>query len=86
MIVTYGGHGGGKCAAQLRQVLEGGIGMQIVETMPSFTFPDRTIGMRAAKGEDMMLPDGAWADGEMEVVKAWGEMMGLLGKRGEVAV
>lgn len=36
IIVTYGGHGGGKCAAQLRQVLEG-LKMRPVPTMPGFT-------------------------------------------------
>ena len=33
MIVSYGGHGGGKCAAQLRQVLDG-LEMRTVATMP----------------------------------------------------
>ena len=33
MIVTYGGHGGDKCAAQLRQVLQG-LNMAPVKTMP----------------------------------------------------
>jgi NAD(P)H-dependent FMN reductase len=36
MIVTYGGHGGDKCAAQLRQVLEG-LHMKPVPIMPGFT-------------------------------------------------
>jgi len=35
MIVTYGGHGGNKCAAQLRQVLDG-LDMKTVPTMPGF--------------------------------------------------
>lgn len=35
MIVTYGGHGGNKCAAQLRQVLDG-LDMLPVATMPGF--------------------------------------------------
>jgi NAD(P)H-dependent FMN reductase len=35
LIVTYGGHGGDRCAAQLRQVLEG-LRMRPVETMPAF--------------------------------------------------
>jgi NAD(P)H-dependent FMN reductase len=35
MIVTYGGHGGNKCAAQLRQVLDG-LHMKTVPTMPGF--------------------------------------------------
>lgn len=38
-VVTYGGHGGGKCAAQLRQVLEGALGMKYIRdvnvTLPS---------------------------------------------------
>jgi len=35
MIVTYGGHGGDKCAGQLRQVLDG-LKMNTVATMPGF--------------------------------------------------
>jgi NAD(P)H-dependent FMN reductase len=35
MIVTYGGHGGGKYAAQLRQVLDG-LKMRTVAAMPGF--------------------------------------------------
>ncbi len=35
-IVSYGGHGGGRCAAQLRQVAEG-LGMRPVATMPGVT-------------------------------------------------
>ena len=33
LIVTYGGHGGGSCAAQLREVL-GGVGARVTEAMP----------------------------------------------------
>lgn len=36
MIVTYGGHGGGKCAAQLRQVAEA-LHMTPVTTQPQLT-------------------------------------------------
>lgn len=36
LIVTYGGHGGGKCAAQLKQVAEG-LDMRLVPTMPALT-------------------------------------------------
>jgi NAD(P)H-dependent FMN reductase len=36
VIVTYGGHGGSKCAAQLRQVAEG-LDMHPVATMPGIT-------------------------------------------------
>jgi NAD(P)H-dependent FMN reductase len=36
MIVTYGGHGGGRCARQLYEVLQG-LKMKPVPTMPGFT-------------------------------------------------
>ena len=36
MIVTYGGHGGGRCAGQLREVLQG-LKMRPVATTPGFT-------------------------------------------------
>ncbi len=39
MIVSYGFHGGGKCAAQLRQVLDG-LRMRPVPTMPALTLPE----------------------------------------------
>ena len=43
-IVTYGGHGGGKCAAQLRQVSEG-LKMQPMTTMPALTLThDMIVG------------------------------------------
>jgi NAD(P)H-dependent FMN reductase len=42
MIVTYGGHGGGKCADQLRQVLAG-MHMAPVATMPGFSLPRADI-------------------------------------------
>ncbi len=42
VIVTYGGHGGNKCANQLRQVLEG-LDMKPVATMPGFTLSRQRI-------------------------------------------
>ena len=42
VIVTYGGHGGGKCAEQLRQVA-GGLKMRPVDTMPAITLARDTI-------------------------------------------
>jgi NAD(P)H-dependent FMN reductase len=42
MIVSYGGHGGGKCATQLRQVLEA-LDMAPVATMPSLHLARATI-------------------------------------------
>ena len=42
VIVTYGGHGGGKCAEQLRQVA-GGLKMRLVDTMPAITVAREVI-------------------------------------------
>jgi NAD(P)H-dependent FMN reductase len=39
IIVSYGFHGGGRCAAQLRQVLEG-LRMRPTPTMPALTLPE----------------------------------------------
>lgn len=41
-IVTYGGHGGGKCAEQLRQVA-GAVKMRVVPTAPSIWLPEGVI-------------------------------------------
>jgi NAD(P)H-dependent FMN reductase len=52
VIVTYGGHGGGKCAAQLQQVLTG-LKMRVVETMPALQLSEEQVfgnlGMIEAK-------------------------------------
>ncbi len=42
LIVTYGGHGGGKCAAQLKQVAEG-LKMRLVSIMPGLTLTREMI-------------------------------------------
>jgi NAD(P)H-dependent FMN reductase len=41
-IVTYGGHGGGKCAEQLRQVA-GAVKMRVVPTAPGIWLPEGVI-------------------------------------------
>lgn len=42
LIVTYGGHGGGKCAEQLSQVLEGALKMRVVGRV-GVTLPEEYI-------------------------------------------
>jgi NAD(P)H-dependent FMN reductase len=42
MIVTYGGHGGDKCAGQLRQVLDG-LSMATLATAPALVLPRARI-------------------------------------------
>ncbi len=42
MILSYGGHGGGKCADQFRQVA-GAVHMKLVPTSPGITLPEGVI-------------------------------------------
>ncbi|TVY51988.1 NAD(P)H-dependent FMN reductase LOT6, partial [Lachnellula suecica] len=42
MIVSYGGHGGGKAAEQLKQVLTG-VQMKVVDIMPALAFLGREM-------------------------------------------
>jgi len=41
-IITYGGHGGSKCAEQLKQVAAG-IKLQLVPTAPALVLPEKVI-------------------------------------------
>lgn len=41
-VISYGGHGGGKCAAQLHQVLSG-VKMRLVSEMPGLVLPKAVI-------------------------------------------
>ncbi|KAF4633281.1 hypothetical protein G7Y89_g4827 [Cudoniella acicularis] len=79
MIVSYGGHGGGKAAAQLRQVLDG-VGMKNLETMVALSFPSRDVTRMAATGKDIGLEgETTMWDGEKgNVEKAWRELEGAL--------
>jgi NAD(P)H-dependent FMN reductase len=63
LIVTYGGHGGGKCAAQLKQVAEG-LHMRPVPTMPGLTLTRAMIGGAA------ITPDVDFADQIPEIRQA----------------
>jgi NAD(P)H-dependent FMN reductase len=77
MIVSYGGHGGDKCAAALKIVLGGGIGMKVVETTVNLSFPDRDVLVRATRGQELGLggdAQGIWAQERDEIIKVWDEM------------
>lgn len=54
MIVTYGGHGGGKCARQLRQVLTG-LHMKPVATMPGLKLTHERIKANAGDVEPAVV-------------------------------
>jgi NAD(P)H-dependent FMN reductase len=72
LIVSYGGHGGGKCAAQLREVL-GGIGLRLTEATPGLRLARERI--EANDGE--VEPALDFAGQREEVGEALWELMGL---------
>ena len=78
MIVTYGGHGGNQCAAQLQTVL-GSIGMHVVNKMVNMSFPSPDFTGKAFKGEYLGLDTGddtgPWADHRGEIRAAWGDVV-----------
>lgn len=65
MVVSYGGHGGSKAAAQIQTVL-GAVGMRVVPSMVSMTFHSREHLDKALVGEDLGLDGtrdyGPWAE------------------------
>ncbi|KAN0092146.1 putative NADPH-dependent FMN reductase [Hyaloscypha variabilis] len=80
MVVSYGGHGGGKAAVQLKSVLEG-VRMRVVETMPALSLKTKAILATAAVGGVLPLKgDGAlWGESEKgEVEKVFGGLLKLL--------
>ncbi|PLB49799.1 hypothetical protein P170DRAFT_437288 [Aspergillus steynii IBT 23096] len=79
LIVSYGGHGGGKAAAQLRQVLQG-LRMTPVERMVLLAFPDRDVLMKGAEGGDLGLTgEGTfWAREKEDITAAFGELQRVI--------
>jgi NAD(P)H-dependent FMN reductase len=71
IIVSYGGHGGGKCAAQLRQVADG-LKMRVAPTMPGLELSDDM--MREGKVE----PARDFASHLASVELAFAELAALL--------
>ena len=82
MVVSYGGHGGGKAGAQLKQVLHG-LDMRVVEKNVGLMFPDRGFLVKAARGEELGLnaerkDEGPWAKEREEIGVAFEELLTLL--------
>jgi NAD(P)H-dependent FMN reductase len=74
MIVSYGYHGGGKAAAQLRQVLEG-LRMRPINAMPAITFSHE---MLTADGQ-LRNPDADFSLYAENFLNAAKELASLLG-------
>jgi NAD(P)H-dependent FMN reductase len=72
MIVSYGGHGGEKCAAQLRQVAEG-LKMRPVTIMPGLMLSRQTIESGGA-----VDPEIDFQVHEADIRRAFGELESLL--------
>jgi len=81
IVVSYGGHGGGKAAVQLQGVL-GGLRISVVPKAPALTFPDHDFLVRASKGEDLGLAgEGGkqiWVKEQEDIGLAWAQFLDLL--------
>ena len=75
VIVTYGGHGGNKCAEQLRQVA-GGLKLQPVATMPAIMVSRESIENDAPQGLEDLKPF------ETSVQQALAELSAMLADAG----
>jgi NAD(P)H-dependent FMN reductase len=65
MIVTYGGHGGGRCAQQLRQVLSS-IKMKIVEQMPALTLSHEQV----ERNDGIIDPGVVFVEQKEQIIEA----------------
>ncbi|KIW88933.1 uncharacterized protein Z519_10417 [Cladophialophora bantiana CBS 173.52] len=82
MVVSYGGHGGGQSAGQLKQVL-GAVRMKVVQKSVGLTFPGpgREFLAKAARGDDLGLVPGEgllWAKEVEEVKEVFDELLKIL--------
>jgi NAD(P)H-dependent FMN reductase len=81
MVVSYGGHGGGKCNAHLREVLAG-LHMVTTKTTVELTFPGREFMVMAARGKDLNLDgatdSGVWNAERKTLSEAFAELLELL--------
>jgi len=74
LVVTYGGHGGGKCAAQLREVLTG-MGVALTETTPGL----RIARERVEANDGGIDPETDFATERAGVQDALRELVALSG-------
>jgi NAD(P)H-dependent FMN reductase len=79
MIVSYGGHGGGKANTQLKQVLQG-VDMRPIEKTFELAFPNRGILVKAARGVDLELTSGggAWSAKRGIIIEAYKELLDVV--------
>ena len=80
-VVSYGGHGGGRGAEQLKQVLRA-VKMDVADKTVALSFPGHGFLKLAAKGKDLGLGGGKedengelWAKEMREVQEVFGELV-----------
>ncbi|KAJ5159890.1 uncharacterized protein N7482_006894 [Penicillium canariense] len=81
IVVSYGGHGGGKCNKQLREVLQG-VRMSPISSNVELTFPWRDVLVKAARGQDIGFAastgPGFWEDERKIIADAYMELLQVL--------
>ena len=75
LLITFGGHGGGKCAEQLRQVMGGGLKMHVIEEAVQINLPSEYIRGNArvssrSDSEFLQTYNQALATGIEKLIKA----------------
>jgi NAD(P)H-dependent FMN reductase len=82
-VFTLGGHGGGKCAEQLRMVCGGGLKMRVVDKMVRVTLPGEYIrGDKRVQGKGEGEEWLGGYEGEVrELLEGLKGLMGEVGKR-----
>lgn len=83
LVVSYGGHGGGRAAEALRVVCMG-LRMRVGDKTVNLSFPDDTFRDRCLRGQDLGLEAGgegargAWRKEKEEIVAVWEDMAAKL--------
>jgi len=79
MVVSYGGHGGGKAAEALAVVLQG-LKMRTPGTTVNLSFPDRGFTGKCFVGGDLGLQEEGsvvWAKEKDDIIAVWEDMVKL---------
>lgn len=80
MVVSYGGHGGGKCNKQLREVLQG-VRMTPTSKNVELAFPGREQLVQAMQGKELDLDGvsgtGIWSEKRDDIAAAYAELLQL---------
>lgn len=79
MIVSYGGHGGGRAAEQLKQVFQG-LRMLPLDNPVCLKFPDKDFMAKVGRGEDLAVAE-AFNEYKVEIQQRFDELMSKFGNQ-----